>query len=559
MMREHSTARAAWAPWLEGLSLAAVVAFVVWSGGEVVRASYHGYMHAAIGEAVIHDGWRPENPYHAGEPLRYYTLYPWLGASIGRWFGFGPLAAFAWLNVLGALFFAPALDALGRGLNLSFVARRFAFGASVLAMNGLGWVGWLWNAPPDAVVPVFAFQSMTWTDYALGWDARLQGFLPKFLNVSSFAVALPAALHAIAHSTYAHSKYSIAAAATFASIALALNPLAGAFAGICMAFFLLPQLKGASGKLWLAWVFSGVQACLLALLFLLGAFVPAPEGESLTGVVRFQASGWMNFLGPCGILLVPAVLAWKRWRPEPGLRLAWLAALVLAVAVVVWARLPWGNEYKLARWTCIWLAMPFGIWAAQTRTTRLLAGALLLACVPSSLLIVGEYLRWGEQGVAPPQQANQDGVLGLVEEDASRAFPASLAQALAERPQQDVLWMHLAHPTSRLPRSVVQGNLWAPSVRQALFVDVPQVHNDRIEDLAKRLEWTEQFFAGQTAGDSETALRAAAAHLRGRTLLVLTHATAAKHSVLALQAVGATRLAAENGFELWCYELSAKD
>jgi hypothetical protein len=186
------------APWVEGGILAAAVLAILVLGGDAVRASYHGYLHTAVGEAVLRDGLAPENPYHAGAPLRYYTLYPLLGAAIGR-LGIGPLWAFALIDVLAALLLAPALDALGRAFGLSFRARRAAFLAAVLGFNGLGWIGLVGAEDPGrGVPPVYALLPMTFGGARFGWDARLQAFLPKFLNVTSYAIALPPALLALA-------------------------------------------------------------------------------------------------------------------------------------------------------------------------------------------------------------------------------------------------------------------------------------------------------------------------------------------------------------------------
>jgi hypothetical protein len=189
-------------PWLEGALAAALVLGIYALAGDALRASYHGYLHAAIGEAVLRDGLRPENPWHAGSALRYYTLYPALGALIGR-AGPGPLWGFALLNAAAALCFAPALDALGRALGLRFAARRAAFVAAVLGFNGLGWIGMLAVDAPRAadggvLPPVFATMPLTFAGEPVGWDARLQAFLPKFLNASSFALAVPFALWALA-------------------------------------------------------------------------------------------------------------------------------------------------------------------------------------------------------------------------------------------------------------------------------------------------------------------------------------------------------------------------
>src|SRR4030095_8580236 len=113
--------------------------------------------------------------------------------------GFGPLWAFALLDVLAALLLAPAFDALGRALGLSFRARRCAFLAAVLGFNGFGWIGLCVSTGPGiGVPPVYALMPMTFGAESFGWDARLQAFLPKFLNVTSYAIALPPALLALA-------------------------------------------------------------------------------------------------------------------------------------------------------------------------------------------------------------------------------------------------------------------------------------------------------------------------------------------------------------------------
>lgn len=157
-------------PLLEGLLLAALVALVLAASGEAVRASYHGYLHVSVGEAVLREGLRPENPYHAGVALRYYTLYPLLGVTLGRLGNLGPLWAFVALNVLAALLLPVALDALGRRLRLGFAARRAAFWSMLLGFNGLGWIGYLFSAgDPFGSAPVYALMPMTFAREAWGF------------------------------------------------------------------------------------------------------------------------------------------------------------------------------------------------------------------------------------------------------------------------------------------------------------------------------------------------------------------------------------------------------
>jgi hypothetical protein len=569
------------APWVEAVVLALLVSLVLAVGGEVVRTSYHGYLHASIGEAVRAEGLRPENPYHAGEALRYYTLYPWLGAWLGSW-GIGAITAFACLNVLAALLFAPALDSLGRALGLSWQARRLAFVFALVGFNGLGWIGWLVDPPEQAAVPVFAFRSLTFAAESWGWDARLQAFLPKFLNVSSFALALAPTLWALAATMRVlegrASKYGAWAVLLPAGLALAINPLAGGFAGICLLVWVAPRLLTAPNAERLAWCGAGLGAVVLALPFLLPALGAAPAGEKLTGTVGFQHEGWSNILGPSWFLLLFAVLANCSWPAAQRAR--WATAIVIAVLLAVYARLPWGNEYKPARLAGILMALPCGAWWAARLPWKPVAFASLAVLGPTTVLVVLAYLDWGREGQMPALETQAGGVLRPGAELAAQSLPSSVQAALAHEPREAVLWMNLVHPGMSAAQGLVQGNALAPALGHPLYVDLPQIHNEGIPDLAQRLAWTvgasnlgRVFGAERSAkmlavlGDARPAglweardaisaagaLAAARASLPERVWLVLTQADFPGVEE-ALREAGARQLAAENGISLWRLE-----
>jgi hypothetical protein len=580
-MENTLSPRAGRAPWVEAVLLAILVSLVFVIGGEVVRTSYHGYLHASIGEAVRAEGWSPENPYHAGEALRYYTLYPWLGAWLGSW-GMGAITGFALLNVLAALLFAPALDSLGRSLGLSWQARRLAFVFAVLGFNGLGWLGWLFHPPEQSAVPVFAFQSLTFGFESWGWDARLQAFLPKFLNVSSFALALAPTLWALAAAqrvlTGQAGKFGAWAVLLPAGLALAINPLAGGFAGLCLLVWVAPRLLGASSSERLAWCGAGLGAVALALPFLLPAFAPAPQGESLTGSVGFQQEGWGNILGPSCFVLVFAVLALRKWTA--AMRMRWGLAVGIAVLVAVYARLPWGNEYKLARLAGILLALPCGAWWAARLPWKPVLLASIAVFGPTTALVVMAYLDWGRESSPPALEAQANGALLPRAELAAQGLPQSVQVALHAEARDAVLWMNIVHPGMVRSQGVVQGNTLAPALGHALFVDIPQIHNEGIADLVQRLAWTvgadnlvrvfgaergsrmlaalngarpSGLWEGRDASHAFDALAAARAHLPERTWLVLTQAQFPGVEQ-ALQDAGARQLATENGISLWRLE-----
>lgn len=580
-MEDSLSRNAGRAPWVEAALLALSVGFVLALGGEIVRTSYHGYLHAAIGEAVRAEGLRPENPYHAGEALRYYTLYPWLGAWLGSW-GMGAITAFALLNVLAAALFALALDSLGRALRLSWPARRLALIFAVVGMNGLGWLGWFIEPPEQAAVPVFAFRSLTFAAESWGWDARLQAFLPKFLNVSSFALALAPTLWALAAGLRALNgeggKFAVWKIALPAGLALAINPLAGGFAGVCLAVWVAPRILIAANAERMAWLGAGVGALVVAVPFLLPAFATGPQGERLTGTVEFQHEGWSNILGPTWFLLLFAIPAMVAWSGKQRAR--WGAALAIAVLIAVFVRLPWGNEYKLARIAAILLALPCGAWFASRLPWKPVAVAAFVVLGPTTALVVLAYLDWGRTGQLPALEPSATGILRPRAELAKLSLPESVQSALQREPRDAVLWMNLVHPGMSHAQGVVQGNALAPALGHPLFVDLPQIHNEGIPDLARRLAWTvgssnlgrvfgvergdqmltvlgderpPGLWEARDALTAGQALAEARASLPDRQWLVLTK-TDFPGVAEALSNAGAQRTAAENGISLWRLE-----
>jgi hypothetical protein len=449
-------------------------------------------------------------------------------------------------------------------------------------LNGLGWLGWLIEPPEQAAVPVFAFQSLTFATESWGWDARLQAFLPKFFNVSSFALALAPTLWALAAGLRAldgrAGKYGAWTVLLPAGLALAINPLAGGFAGACLLVWVAPRLIAASNAERFAWCGAGLGAVALALPFLLPAFAAAPSGESLTGAVGFQHEGWSNILGPTGILLLFAGLAIWSWPADKRAR--WAAAIAIAALVAVYVRLPWGNEYKLARLAGILLALPCGAWWAARFPWKPVAFASLAILGPTSVLVVLAYLDWGREGQLPALQAEANGALRPRAELAVQSLPPRVQLALESEPREAVLWMNIVHPGIANAQGVVQGNALAPALGHPLFVDRPQIHNDGMPELAQRLAWTVgsnnllRVFGAERGGQmlavlgdarpsglweardavgAGQALAEARASLPRRTWLVLTQ-TDFPGVREALLGAGAQQLAAENSISLWRLE-----
>jgi len=575
--------RSRWAPWLEGLLLATVVLMVVTLGGQAVRTSYHGYLHTSIGESVLRQGLLPENPYHAGAPLRYYTLYPTLGVLLGR-LGGGALWGFALLNILAALLLGPSLDALGRRLGLRFWARRGAFLAMILAFNGLGY--WLATGagpvPPDGAQPLLILRDFT-SFRGHSWDARLQAFLPKLFNVSSFALALPLALAALAQLLGALRFPALRRirwqAGILLGLATAINPLVGVHAALLFCLFVVfagrSQAPGLGGLL-RHWWSTATLALLCALPFLLPLLQAAPVGAPQQAP-EFPLAGdgslW-NLLGPLLPLAFLGLPAW--WRMRKDTRLVLLAALAAAV-LMSFLKLPWDNQYKFPRVAGLFLALPAGmalapgpLWRSRKSTAEALpawrrlwslAGILLLlAMVPTSWRTAQVYAAWSDGDLLPLNQV-ADGRLALSKEAALRAFPPAVAAAERQLPANAVLLMHPRHPIATGRSMGASGNRLAPILHHSLFVDEPQIHNQDQPDLRRRLDleaavWSGKDWSRNGPGTRDMDRVASLLEIRrmfaGRGLAILS-LDGDEESRELFAAQGGAQLASENGVSLWWF------
>lgn len=543
------------APWLEAFLFSGVVGLLYFLGSESILASYHGFLHTTVGEAVLRDGLLPENPYHAGAPLRYYTLYPTLGVLLGR-LGMGPLGGFALLNMVAAFLFPLGLDALGKSFQISFAARRWAFLAAIFGFNALGWLslptwsGFEWAGAPPIALSI----SMTHLPVLGFWDARLQGFLPKFLNVSSFALALAPALFALAE---AFSKNARPPRFVLpAALALALNPLVGLWLGLLLCIYFSPLLWRRAWKEGVPWLFVGMGAVLLALPFLLPLFHAAPTGLNLTGHVAFQSDPWRNIVGANFLLILCAIWGRKLWKAPQG---AWTLCIITTLFLALWMHLPWANEYKMPRLFALFLAFPVGVAASYLQTSggrlRWIPWFVLVGTLPTTVFLGTAYVRWGEEAPRLPFQVQQ-GRLGIHAKAQPLIFPSSLLRLEAEARSDAALVLHAQHPGSRMSGGVVQGNALAPVLHRALFVDEPQIHNAEQENLKTRLDLVQTFFTStDSPQQQEEALFQMLREVNPQSLLVLTPPNFPDQFLKELESgkksLPTHRLGQEAGFSLW--------
>ena len=563
------------APLVEGGLLALLVMIVITLGGETVRTSYHGYLQVSVGDAVLRDGLLPENPYHAGSGLRYYTLYPGLGVLLGR-LGLGPLWGFALLNLLAAALFAPALDSLGKSLRLGVGARRMVFLFAVLGFNGLGWFGALQAdgglAAAMAVdggylppLPLLSLLPMTFPDTAFAWDGRLQAFLPKFLNVSSFALAVPFALLALAW-CLRERRDAAWRAGLCAGIAVALNPLVGAWSGLLVALR-WTQIALRDRAVLPVLLRAAALGLAVALPFLLTAFRAAGDADWSAHFAYRGTGPWADLLGPLALLLPLGV--WGLWRlPKSTRSVIGVAALLAGLGVFL--ELPADNGYKFSRIGGIVWALPAGV-ALATFARRplgaLCVAALLLLCVPTTVRAFQAYRNWDASASLPLRDGA--GYLELVDERAD-AWPDALAAAEAALPDEAVLVFHPRHPATRVGGALASlGNALAPLLRHPLYVDLPQSLNATEPDLLERLDRVHALWEGYGYPlDAQTqpkpfapdvALRAIRESLPERGFAVVSFASHLASAQLFPQS-GASLLVEQAGMTLWWFPpLAAAD
>ena len=505
----------------QGLGLGGAVLLVFLVAGETVQVSYHGALHATVGQAVLEHGLQAENPYHAGVPLRYYLLYPQVASALGGILG-SPWWGFSCLAILAAFLFPLALHAFTAACGLSVRACRNAFWVALLGFNAWGWLGFLLSSAEFSLQgpPVFSLAPLSFSAWPWHWDMRLQAFFVKFLNVSSFAIALPFALWAgagflrILRSKEAPG-WSWMRVALPAGIALAWNPLVGGVIGLA-GFLLLPKFLFRHGwrSVFLS-VFSAALVVLVLAPWLLPLLESAPLGGPTVAVNLGSQLGW-DLFGPLGLLLLAAACAWQsldsaaRWG---------LGALILpALGLALWGDLPWGNEYKLVRWLGI-LCVPLAALFLTERGSRGLRWGLAAFALPSFILVLVAYLQWGQVAPDLPWTV-RSGHLELRDEEQQ-----SLVEAIQNSPDDAVL---LVIPLPGGFKGTVQGHPWAPVCGRSLFVDALHVHNEGQADLHTRQNRAGAWFAAADPLQAVAALQALRSTLPQRSLVICGPVSAAQ-------------------------------
>ncbi|HSE68486.1 MAG TPA: DUF2298 domain-containing protein, partial [Gemmatimonadales bacterium] len=383
--------------------------------------SWHGFLHTAIVRRFPTAGLIPENPFFAGEPLKYYWFFHWMGAGVSSVFGVDPLTALRILVLAGLVLVTVAAGLVGRKVYGSLGAGLVIGVFALAGANPLGPVIAMGRHLVqhrqllEPTVHSAELQTVHVSD-DLADDLMSRPLLPAmylsadwrngqnivwFADISSRGLALGVMMLMLYFLLAPRAgPVSLSGTAITAALLTALNPIVG-----LAACFLL---AGSVSALWLFHRWWGADPGPIApalgrsAALALGALAALPTYYHLFGQGGSGRISPVDLLGlklvviaaNFLILLPLTALGIKAYRgaSAPGLQAIALAG-VLLLGLVPLIQLEKGNEHNLANAAYVLLAVPAVAWLVRdingtsrlqkVQTSRLLLAALV--CLPMTV------------------------------------------------------------------------------------------------------------------------------------------------------------------------------
>jgi hypothetical protein len=467
-----------------------------------VRTSVHGFLHAAILYRTVDAGVPPENPFYAGEPLRYYWVYHVGCAALCELGSLEPVAAFTVSNMAVLLALLLALGAMGSALFGSRRAGLLAVWLGFFGLNPLGaghyllraegsWVSTLSRQlqPVQNGKPPLQFLR----HLSLGEEHRITATLTKFMNVSSFPAALALSVLSclLVMRVLSTQKRGDGVLVLFALLGTTLlSPLTGLTLSLILGGTLVIRTWGGhqGGGAALVWVAASV---VLSLPWLWGAGAFTGEGKSIGfGPSWEKLQDTLYYLGPLLLLGLPGVRVARQGRTggifSVGLGLA-ILGVVLAAAV--------GNEYKLVRMAAPLLGVVAGgslaLCSQRGAAGTVLATITALAFLPTNALA---YAAYHVHCKAPLPYRSQGSTLYFE----ARDLPGGeMYRWVQDHSPPDAIL--LTHPERR-QRNIAgnkQGDEAAVLARRPIYSDIKFYLTSHEADFAERQELLRRVFAGE--------------------------------------------------------------
>ncbi|MEO8198931.1 MAG: hypothetical protein ABI679_00285 [Gemmatimonadota bacterium] len=364
-------------------------------------ASWHGFLHTAIANRFPTSAWIPENPFFAGEPLRYYWVFHRGASALSRGLGVDPLSALRMLTLVGLVLLVGFAFLIGRRVCRSTGA---GFLIGFLALAGLNPLGpaiaiarhetqGLILLEKEAGAPSVetVFTGNEAADQFMGrnllgamyfsTDWRHGENIVWFFDISSRGLSL-AALLALVLLVLPPERgaFRLVLIGVTTALLAALNPIVGLASAMMLGFSLLfidaMDLRRATGKFGLPSRSLIMTVGALALGVILAVptfyhlFASGGGGTSINppGVIAMKLVNMgVNF-----IVLLPLALLSTRVQ-LPGLTTILRAFVVTAgllLIIMLTVHLEEGNEHNLTNTAQVLLALPAVVALAFQRNGR---------------------------------------------------------------------------------------------------------------------------------------------------------------------------------------------
>jgi len=402
-------------------------------------AAFHGFLHSGVASRFPSPTFVPENPFFAGEPLRYYWFYQWLGSLVSRALAIDQIHAFQTVALASLALLVATAALAGWNLYRSTAAGLMIGYLALVGMNPLG--------PAIAIAKVVLKGEAVWEHPAtgtggdifvtnqqaddrlarpllgalhIGTDWQSSQDIVWFFDVSSRGPSIALLMVLAWLMTRPRRRpWTPAAIAVTGGLATALNPIVGfSVAGTLMAAAVVvrlargwrPDLLGRSG----AELADSAG-------FLAGVVLAWPIYRNMFAVsntITFTFDEWMvvktgNLVA--GFLVLLPLALWGVVNPRPGTsgpQQAGVASLTLAslflIGVVPFVTLYEINQHNFVNAASCLLAVPAASWLVggrepvERRTVSRRAWLLVIVFLP---MTIGLFLAFAGRGDLPLRAA----------------------------------------------------------------------------------------------------------------------------------------------------------
>ncbi len=485
--------------------------------------SFHGSLHTAISQRFVDNEFPPENPYFAGESVRYYWPYHYLGYLLSQVTGQNVLYSFELISFVGLTALAMASVAVGR-----MIFRSAASGAIValFVLAGSNPFGWIIAAAkylrdgPRVLGDVSQGVTGPMLYLVQFGDHRLGPNFTYWIHTTARAASLGFAIVALVVVFYALCKPRLcvmAAVAISLAVSTAINPLIGLaccgalVVGLLSTYVLL--------RVWPRQLSDPISSrVLLSILFsiMLGSVLVLPTYWHMIGsgtsssihIDPFRLKHWVSI----GVNGLPLLLLGVFGTVQAGLafRLPLLISLFGGLALLLLTglfRMPGtiptslvvGNEHNFFNVACVFLAIPatatlirlrHGVW--QLSKKRVVLAALLF--LPTPLVVMSAYAARPSYDVALKQDR-------MAINDADDPY-GSAYNWLYDNAEQDAVVVMLPDETRQ--RLCNTSDLPAMTGR-VLFVDHASYMTDMYPEFSRRCALAKELTEGTHLSDADVA------------------------------------------------------